>query len=211
MTYIGHDLLALVKNYEEFDKDTAHNLSSLHNIYNDILIEPTILKADRHRSMADVLYGAGRDKYGIEISTGKKLTLQESMMDIVNAIRIDKGYKPLSAARIDKFQTNEVFSYSPVKIEPVAIYADRYDSDANQKAWKIAQRYKLPYYESLNSFLEENPHNYGIDDANDIRKMKVKSQIIEMMHYYAKSGVNIHDPQETVQSVSELIERLHEK
>lgn len=207
MRYFGHDLLALVKNFTEFDKDTAHNLSSLHNVYNDILVDADILNWERHRSMAEVLFRAWRDKYGLELEHQKPFTIQEAMMHLVNTIREHHGYAPLSAARIDKFQTNEVFSFEPVKIQPVAIYADSKESESKQKAFRIAQKYKLPYYESLWSFLEEHPHNYSIEDANDMRKMKVKSQIIEMIEWYHQGlGIPATDPEEKIQSAQDLVD-----
>ena len=207
MRYFGHDLLALVKNYEMFESSSAQNLSSLHQVYNNVLIEPTILDWQRHRSMAEVLFRAGNDKFQLEKEHKKPFTIQEAMMHLVNTIREKSGYQPLSADRIDKFQTNEVFSYQPVEINPVAIYADHKTSEAVGKAWKLAKANKVPFYGSLHSFLNEHLHNYSIEDSNDTWTMKTKSQIIEMLDKNQLiPGIQwVLDPEETIQDAMDLV------
>lgn len=87
MRYFGHDLLALVQNYEMFENGDAQNLSSLHNVYKHALIDSTIVDWQRHRSMAEVLFRAGEDKCNLEKEHKRPFTIQEAMMHLVNIIR----------------------------------------------------------------------------------------------------------------------------
>ncbi|MCX6823455.1 MAG: hypothetical protein NTX91_05735 [candidate division SR1 bacterium] len=70
----------------------------------------------------------------------------QSVLDAVNAFRLQHGFQALPEDKARLIHYNEAVFQEPVKIRPVAIFG------TNEKSKKMAELFHLPYFDSAKAF-----------------------------------------------------------